>query len=495
MSRQGEAKGTGRTVPQTVTVVGGGLAGLAAATVLAEQGVQVRIVEAEQYLGGRAGAWNEDGPHDAPFASGHFQMERGFHAFFRQYYNLRALMRRVDPNLSCLEPQVDYPILGPLGAAETFSGLSPHAPLNVAQLVWRTPTLGLRDLMKINARAAASMLAYGPHTYAMWDHISAREYLDSLNFPRDARQMLFEVFSHSFFNPEEDLSAAELLMQFHFYFMGNPEGLVFDTMRQPFGTAFFEPLERYLGARGVRFRLGQRATQVQAGKTMSVHVTDGRKSEVLESDAVVLALAIDALRKVVAQSPDLGSHVWREDVDALQTTSAFAVWRLWLDRRVRGDRAPFAGTVGHGLLDNISVYERLEDESRQWADQHNASIVELHAYALPEGLSEAEIRTKMRAALEHFYPETQGATAVFERFLVKRDCPGFAPGSYARRPGVKTPDSRLMLAGDFVKTRWPSALMERATLTGFDAANRLLGREAQTIRSVPERGMLAALGA
>ena len=28
-------------------------------------------------------------------------MNRGFHAFFRQYYNLRALLRRVDPRSGC----------------------------------------------------------------------------------------------------------------------------------------------------------------------------------------------------------------------------------------------------------------------------------------------------------------------------------------------------------------------------------------------------------
>ena len=29
-------------------------------------------------------------------------MNRGFHAFFRQYYNLRGLLRRADPDLSAL---------------------------------------------------------------------------------------------------------------------------------------------------------------------------------------------------------------------------------------------------------------------------------------------------------------------------------------------------------------------------------------------------------
>ena len=70
---------------------GGGIAGLAAATGLAERGVRVTLVEREPYLGGRAGGWTEASP-----ARG-LAMSRGFHAFFRQYYNLRALLRRADP--------------------------------------------------------------------------------------------------------------------------------------------------------------------------------------------------------------------------------------------------------------------------------------------------------------------------------------------------------------------------------------------------------------
>ncbi len=59
-----------------VLVVGGGIAGLAAATVLAERGVRVTLAEATDRPGGRVAAW--------PLADGR-TMSRGFHAFFRQY--------------------------------------------------------------------------------------------------------------------------------------------------------------------------------------------------------------------------------------------------------------------------------------------------------------------------------------------------------------------------------------------------------------------------
>ncbi|MBR7503567.1 FAD-dependent oxidoreductase, partial [Mycobacterium tuberculosis] len=64
--------------PKSVTVIGGGIAGLNAAAVLAERGVDVVLVESGPRLGGRVSAW--------PLPGGR-TMSRGFHAFFRQYYN------------------------------------------------------------------------------------------------------------------------------------------------------------------------------------------------------------------------------------------------------------------------------------------------------------------------------------------------------------------------------------------------------------------------
>src|SRR5215218_11404341 len=75
-----------------VVVVGGGIAGLAAATGLAERGVGVVLVERESTLGGRVRSWPvaTDTPA-APDGDPADTMSRGFHAFFRQYYNLRSL--------------------------------------------------------------------------------------------------------------------------------------------------------------------------------------------------------------------------------------------------------------------------------------------------------------------------------------------------------------------------------------------------------------------
>lgn len=479
-----------RTAPagRTAIVVGGGLAGVAAATVLAERGVRVTLIEREKYLGGRAGAWSER------LSTGEsFEMERGFHAFFRQYYNLRALLRRIDPELDLLVPLEDYPILGPNGEVQTFSDLPTRTPFNVAALTRRSSTLSLRDLRRVNGRRALEMLTFDrERSYARRDRMSAAEYLDSLRFPPRARRLLFDVFSHSFFNPESEMSAAELLMMFHYYFTGNPEGLVFDVARRPFSRSIWEPFGRYLDELGVTIRAGESGRSVERPRAAGWRVLtdDGG----FEADLLVLALTVPALQGLVAASACFDEGAWRETIESLELTNPFAVWRLWLDRPTKPGRAPFVGTTGMGPIDNISLYHLFEDESRAWYERHGGAVVELHAYAVEPGADDEALRGQLLAALHELYPETRDARILEQRYLIKQDCPAFAPGSDAARPPVETPFDGLAVAGDFVKLPIPSALMERAVASGFLAANHLLaldGVRSEPIRSIPPRGLLA----
>ena len=475
--------------PARAVVAGGGIAGIAAAAVLAERGVTVTLFEREAWLGGRAGAWTDQ------LADGtSFEMERGFHAFFRQYYNLQALLRRIDPELGFLAPLVDYPILGPEGQVQSFSNLPRRTPWNVMTLTARTPALGLRDLTKVNVRRALEMLTFDlEKTYGRRDGMNAGEYLDSLNFPPDARRLLFDVFAHSFFNPEREMSAGELLMMFHFYFTGNPEGLIFDVADAPFSRSLWQPFARYLDSLGVSVRTGETVDALQ-------RTDDGWRIETgsgaVDADGVVLAVTVPAVQAIVAASADLDDAAWRETVDGLSLTNPFAVWRLWLDRPAAEGRAPFVGTTGLGAIDNISLYELFEDESREWAAKHGGSVVELHAYAVDEGAQEEDLKRDLLAALHQLYPETKNARVLEERWFVRQDCPAFAPDTYAARPTVATPFPGLTLAGDFVKMPIPSALMERAAASGFLAANHFLaerGVAPEPIRSTPPRGLLAWL--
>nr|WP_190140689.1 FAD-dependent oxidoreductase [Streptomyces longispororuber] len=476
-------------------VIGGGIAGLAAATALAERGVAVTLYEKEPYLGGRAGGWPTALRDGTPVT-----MSRGFHAFFRQYYNLRALLRRTDPALERLTGLPDYPLLHAGGLRDSFRHVPRTPPLSALGFVALSPSFRLRDLPAMNPAAALPLLDVRvPEVYDRLDTTSAHDFLDALRFPRSARHLAFEVFSRSFFADPRHLSAAEMALMFHIYFLGSSEGLLFDVPDGPYPTALWDPLATYLGGHGVRIRTGT-AVQRVAPTPDGGHAV-ATDHDALRHDAVVLALDTAGLRSLVRHSTQMGDGPWRDRVARLRTAPPFLVTRLWLDRPVAPERPGFLGTSGFGSLDNVSVLERWEDEAARWSARTGGSVVELHAYAVPRDATREVEQKLLLGQLHRVYPETRTATVLDARHVWRDDCPLFPVGGHTDRPTVRTPHPGLVVAGDLVRTDLPVALMERAATTGFLAANTLLERwgvRGHPLKTVPDRGrspLLRALAA
>jgi isorenieratene synthase len=475
-----------------VVVIGGGIAGAGAACVLAERGVEVVLVEKEGWLGGRLAAWKER------FADGEpFLMERAFPAFFRHYYNLRAILRRVDPELASLRPLSDYPVLGPDGETESFTNLPTTAPLNLLALLRRTPLVTLGDLRKIDGAAFRAMVTFDPaRSYGELDAQNAKDWLDGLGLPARAREMLFRVFSRSLWSDEASISAAEMISRLHFYFLGNPEGMSFDVLEEPSSDVLWKPMERYLRRLGVDLRFGDAAAKIERDKVGALRV-HFEKGEPVDCAGAVLAVCVPGLRALVAASPELrADRAFAGTVDSLAVSAPFAVLRLYLDRPAAADRPAFVHTAGLGALDTITLYDRFEGESRRWALRHGGSVVQLQAAALEPSRCPTDVRDEIVATLRRVYPELEGARVVHEVMLHRRDQPAFAPGSHGARPRVATPYGNVVLAGDYVKLPFPTAAMERAAASGLLAANQLLDRwdvRGEPVWSIPPRGFMASL--
>ncbi|MDX3710433.1 FAD-dependent oxidoreductase [Streptomyces europaeiscabiei] len=471
--------------PPTTAVIGGGIAGLAAATALAERGMRVTLYEREPTLGGRLAGWPtvlSDGTT--------VTMSRGFHAFFRQYYNLRGLLRRTDPGLTRLRGLPDYPLRHVDGLDDSFRHVPRTPPWSALGFVALSPAFGLRDLFRMNPVAALPLLDVRvPEVHTRLDDVSARDFLDAIRFPEAARHLAFEVFSRSFFADARELSAAEMVLMFHIYFLGSAEGLLFDVPEEPFPTALWIPLSDYLSGHGADLRTGTPVEMIEPTSDGGFLVAAGQEEQC--HDAVVLALDTVGLRSLVGCSPHLGDAAWRERVATLRSAPPFLVSRLWLDRPVAAGRPGFLGTSGYGTLDNVSVLDRWEGEAARWAARTGGSVVELHAYALPDHSPHDVEQKRLLEQLHRVYPETREAAVLDERHEWRADCPLFPVGEYDNRPTVRTSDPGLVVAGDLVRTGLPVALMERAATSGFLAANALLERwgvSGQTLWTVPDRG-------
>ena len=144
--------------PPAVVVAGGGIAGISAAVVLAERGLPVVLCEAAERLGGRLSAH----PHRLPDGTVHW-VDHGFHGFFRQYYNWRKILRRVDTGSPpLLRPLGSYPVVSARWPDEELDRLPPAPPLSILALVLRSPSLRLRDLVRADHATGRRLLGSTP---------------------------------------------------------------------------------------------------------------------------------------------------------------------------------------------------------------------------------------------------------------------------------------------------------------------------------------------
>lgn len=282
-------------VPRVV-VVGGGLAGLAAATVLRERGATVTLVEAAAQLGGKVSGWSTrvGSAVDAATVS----VEHGFHGYFRQYANLRALLRRagaLDEDRHAFTPASSYPIAFRDRPPEVFGTQTTLFPLNLLDVIRQSPSLHFMEFR--NAESLLELARYdGQRTWDRFDHVDFATWAKEGRVPQGMIDLILRPFGETTLNRMERLSTAEALKFFHFYFIGTPTGLAFDLGRKDSMTAVVSPLSTRLQALGGAIR-----TQTPVHR---LHVTGGRvDGVVVGGDAVVVVdVAAAALAKGAADA-------------------------------------------------------------------------------------------------------------------------------------------------------------------------------------------------
>ena len=237
-----------------VVVIGGGIAGLAAATELAARHFDVTLLERAAQLGGKLTAWTVQALGEE------FPVEHGFHGFFAQYYNLRALLDAA--GVTDLAPSPGYPVLFADRPPETFGRTTKLFPFNMLSVVRQSHALRLGDFRHDGDGLYDLMKYDGQRTFDRFDDV------DFARFARDGRinrpmvETVLEPFGKTTLNRIDRLSAAEAIRFFHFYFMGNPEGLGFSYLTRDSMTAVVEPLRRRFERLGGKTRLGLSARRL-----------------------------------------------------------------------------------------------------------------------------------------------------------------------------------------------------------------------------------------
>jgi hydroxysqualene dehydroxylase len=411
-------------------VVGGGLAGLAAALDLSDAGHDVTVLEARPTLGGAVQTLpaREGDPDPPPDNGQHIAL-----GCCTEY--LRFLGRIGQPRSVRREP-LALPVIAEDGSVAFI------APGALGLLRYRH--VSLRERLTI-ARVSRRLGRLDP---AQHDDVTFASLLRRLGQSDVAIDRFWDVFIRPALNLRcEDVSAAPALFTVQTALLGDRDASDLLLPVVPLAKMHGDAAAAILRERGAVVRTGERVESAEEG---AIVLGDGSR---LEAELVVVALPPQESARVLGEpdpglgdSPIVSAHLHfdrpllRFELAALLASHAHWVF----DRGALTGRVPASGQ--YLTVVSSGAPELLEVRGRE--------LVDLLARELTDRLGPAELLWS-RVSRE--------PAATFAA----------RPGTAARRPGTETGRPSVARAGSWTDTGWP-ATMESAVRSGRAAAQFLL---------------------
>ena len=442
-----------------IAVVGGGLAGIAAALELAQAGATVTLYEARPRLGGATYSVRR---------KDHW-IDNGQHVLLRCCTAYRGFLARLGvEHLVPIQPRLRIPILRE-GQPPAFLRRAPlPAPLHLVPTLLRFSLLRPRD--RVNAlRAAAALRRLDPADETL-DEQTFGEWLGAHEQSDAAVAELWNLITLPTLNlPASQGSLALATMVFRTGLLDAADacdiGVPAVSLQRLHGDAATAALERA----GVHVAT---STPVRGAEGRRVLLQDDAHA----ADAVIVAVPHDAVARVVPEDAI--------DADALAALGSSPIVNLHIhfERHVLDE--PFAAAEAASPL--------------QWLfDRTQASEI-AHGQLLSVSLSGAQadiaeplatLRERYLPALQRLLPAALDAEVLdFTATREPRATFRAVPGTARLRPGPRTSVPGLYLAGAWTDTGWP-ATMESAVRSGLAAARAALsdlahGRTDEAVEAV-----------
>ena len=447
---------------KSVAIVGGGVAGIAAAAALADAGFGVQLFEKRPLLGGRASSFFDPQTGE--------RTDECQHGTMRCCTNLANLLERLG-----VHDQIQYfdalEFLDGDGKRSQITGCGLPAPAHTAVSFLMFKSLGIGDKIAIG-RAMFAMLRTPPNSAL--DAISAEAWFQKLGQTERAVKRFWRPILVSACNENLDrISAATALKIFRDGFLLNATAFHFGLSKVPLGTLYHEPTLNYLKARNgcVRVRTIVDRIETAGGPNGSVTGIVLQDGERIEADYYLSALQCDLLLKILPS--DATQNIPYFDNLRHIELSPIAGIHLWFDR-VLDCPASLA------LLDRKTewIFNKNKIFNETDTKETYLSLVISASYDLAS-LPKEDIIALVLADVRACLPDAQTANVV-KSHVIRWPKATISPkaGTETLRPGQVSPIANLFVAGEWTRTGWPST-MEGAARSGYLAAEAILAKEGQ----------------
>jgi len=420
-----------------VIVVGGGLAGLAAAAALGGAGYRVRVFESRPFLGGRATSYT------LPGDSGEM-IDNCQHVLLRCCVNLIDFYQRLGVD-GRIRFERKFCFIEP-GGRKSFleAGVLP-APAHFFESFLRLRFLTPADKLAIARGLLALRSEYGRR--ADLDRITMLEWLKEKRQTPRAIERFWRQVLVSAINEELDcMAAAHGFQVFRLGFLATSNGYEMGLAAVPLGELYgAEPWSR-LPSVEFCFRCGVDQVSFDAQGVKGIAV----QGDLRTADYYVVAVPFERLPAI---APEL-----ELDLAAFSHSPITGI-HLWFDR-------PVTDLQHATLLDRTIQWMFNKDSGRY------VQVVVSASRGLVNMAREDVIGLAVRE-LGEFFPEVRAAR-LEKAHVVKEVRATFSarPGLEQLRPVARTRYSNLFLAGDWTRSGWP-ATMEGAVRSGYLAAEAI----------------------
>jgi squalene-associated FAD-dependent desaturase len=441
-----------------VAVVGGGLAGVAAALDLAAGGAEVVLLEARSRLGGVAGS----------FRRGELAVDTGQHVFLRCCTAYRGFVERLGATGSVtLQGRLDIPVLSPTAPPARLRRTGLPAPLHLAGALLRYRPLPFGA--RLGTARAALALGRVDRAAPATDGQSFGAWLAAHGQGDRAVDVLWDVVGIATLNARAgDASLALAATVFQLGLLDSAAAGDIGWATVPLGAIHDGTARRALAATGVEVRRSAKAREpVQEGTRWRVPVGSAEREEELVVDRIVCAVPPGAAERLLPAGALPHPAGWAERLGSTPIVNVHVVY----DRPVLA--GPFAAAVDSPVQ---WVFDRTAQSGAAAVYGPRAQYLAVSLSAADElvGLPAQELRDRFLPALAAVLPAARGAR-VLESFVTREPQATFrgGPGQAALRPGPRSGLPGLYLAGAWTATGWP-ATMEGAVRSGAAAAAALL---------------------